>query len=209
MEPLVSRIRIFTCDATSMYTNIDTDHALSTIAFFLRTSLICRGLAVEHLIQALKIILRTSIFKFGDTAWEQLEGSASNSLYLLVYPFHSIQNKIKAFIFYQALIYFLIYIKAEVFPCKKRSLGPLKNHIFELQNIRAGVWLISWLFPPQLTMCLPLLFGLPLYQFCIGPLGSFPAPPRNSFAEKTNPIAVSFAIFFAVINSPVPFKNLW
>jgi hypothetical protein len=59
-----------------MYTNIDTDHALSTIAFFLRTSLLCRGLAVEPIIQALEIIMRNSIFKFGDTIWEQLEGTS-------------------------------------------------------------------------------------------------------------------------------------
>jgi hypothetical protein len=72
----LSQIRIFTCDATSMYTNIDTDHALSTIAFYLRTSRICRGLAVEPIIQALEIIMRNSIFKFGDTAWEQLEGTS-------------------------------------------------------------------------------------------------------------------------------------
>jgi hypothetical protein len=72
----LSRVRIFTCDAKLMYTNIDTDHALSTIAFFLRTSLLCRGLAVEPIIQALEIIMRNSIFKFGDTIWEQLEGTS-------------------------------------------------------------------------------------------------------------------------------------
>jgi hypothetical protein len=72
----LSRIRIFTCDATSMYTNIDTDHALSTIASFLRTSPLCRDVAAEPLIQALEIIMRNSIFKFGDTTWEQLEGTS-------------------------------------------------------------------------------------------------------------------------------------
>jgi hypothetical protein len=72
----LSRIRIFTCDATSMYTNIDTDHALSTIATFLRVSPLCRDVAAEPLIQALEIIMRNSIFKFGDTTWEQLEGTS-------------------------------------------------------------------------------------------------------------------------------------
>jgi hypothetical protein len=50
-----------------MYTNIDTNHALSTIAFFLRTSPLCQDVAIEPLIQALEIIMRNSIFKFGDT----------------------------------------------------------------------------------------------------------------------------------------------
>jgi hypothetical protein len=72
----LTRVRIFTCDATSMYTNIDTNHALSTIASFLRTSPLCHGLAAEPLIEALEIIMRNSIFKFGDTTWEQLEGTS-------------------------------------------------------------------------------------------------------------------------------------
>jgi hypothetical protein len=72
----LSRVCIFTCDAKLMYTNIDTDHALSTIAFFLRTSPLCHGVAVEPIIQALEIIMRNSIFKFGDTIWGQLEGTS-------------------------------------------------------------------------------------------------------------------------------------
>ncbi len=59
-----------------MYTNIDTDHALSTIAKFLRTSPLCHDIAAESIIRALEIIMRNSIFQFGGTAWEQLQGTS-------------------------------------------------------------------------------------------------------------------------------------
>jgi hypothetical protein len=62
-------------------TNIDTNHALSTIASFLCTSppFLSRigSLAAEPLIEALDIIMCNSSFKFGDIAWEQLEGTSS------------------------------------------------------------------------------------------------------------------------------------
>jgi hypothetical protein len=72
----LSQICIFTCDTASMCTNIDTHHALSTVASFFRPSLLCLKVAAEPLTQALEIIMLNSIFKFGDTTWEQLEGTS-------------------------------------------------------------------------------------------------------------------------------------
>jgi hypothetical protein len=67
----------FTADATSMYTNIDTDHAIAMIAGFLRTSPLCAMVSNKELIlHALELIMRRNYFKFGDTYWLQLTGTA-------------------------------------------------------------------------------------------------------------------------------------
>jgi hypothetical protein len=71
-----SRLRLFTCDAISMYTNIDTDHALQTISEFLRNSPLCSHIEAEPIIQALTIVMRNNIFRFGDTFWKQQAGAA-------------------------------------------------------------------------------------------------------------------------------------
>lgn len=68
----------FKADAVSMYTNIDTTHALTTISSFLRTSELCRTLGVhaESVIAGLELIMRNNLFKFGDTFWRQRTGTA-------------------------------------------------------------------------------------------------------------------------------------
>jgi hypothetical protein len=70
--------RFFTCDATSMYTNIDTAHALSEIGQYLRQSAICVAERIDPdiLLQALSIIMNHNLFIFGDTYWVQLTGTA-------------------------------------------------------------------------------------------------------------------------------------
>jgi hypothetical protein len=70
------RMSFFTADATSMYTNIDTDHALAKIAAFLRTSPLATAASSEPLIRALEIIMRRNYFRFGDTYWLQTTGTA-------------------------------------------------------------------------------------------------------------------------------------
>jgi hypothetical protein len=68
--------RLFTCDAVSMYTNIDTDHALSTIKGFLRHSPMAEGMNEPAISAALDIVMRGNVFKFGNTFWKQLTGTA-------------------------------------------------------------------------------------------------------------------------------------
>jgi hypothetical protein len=63
-------------DAVSMYTNIDTDHALDTIGHFLCNHKLAKGLPADAIISALNLIMRWNIFKFGDTFWKQLRGTA-------------------------------------------------------------------------------------------------------------------------------------
>jgi hypothetical protein len=71
-----SKISLFTSDAVSMYTNIDTDHALAVIATFLRTSPRCAGVPHAAIIHGLEILMRNNIFQFGDTFWHQKQGTA-------------------------------------------------------------------------------------------------------------------------------------
>jgi hypothetical protein len=63
-------------NAVSMYTNIDTDHALECIATFLRTHKLALGLPTEALIVGLELIMRWNVFQVGDTFLRQLRGTA-------------------------------------------------------------------------------------------------------------------------------------
>jgi hypothetical protein len=65
--------RLFTFDASSMYTNIDTDHAIETISSYLTALQVPNHLAI---IAALDIVMRNCYFRFGDTYWHQVQGTA-------------------------------------------------------------------------------------------------------------------------------------
>ena len=68
---------LFTSDATSMYTNIKTTPALECISDFLRAvQQDYNHLHCEALIEALHIVFRNNLFKFGDTFWRQISGTA-------------------------------------------------------------------------------------------------------------------------------------
>ena len=67
---------LFTVDAYSMYTNIDTEAALTSISMYLRkhedrfTSV-----PIEAVEEALWIVMTNNIFTFGDTTFLQLQGT--------------------------------------------------------------------------------------------------------------------------------------
>jgi hypothetical protein len=68
---------IFTADAISMYTNINTTHALRVISTYLRQNKArFPEIPVEALIEALRLIMRNNVFRFGDTHWLQISGTA-------------------------------------------------------------------------------------------------------------------------------------
>jgi hypothetical protein len=77
LGPLPPNARIFTCDAISMYTNINTTHALAVIKQFLRRQ---NELSTMHernaAIEALELIMKNNLVQFGDTYWLQLNGTA-------------------------------------------------------------------------------------------------------------------------------------
>ena len=67
---------LITADATSMYTNIKTGPALETISAYLRENSSKFSYPTEALIEALHIVFQNNFFKFGDTYWKQVSGTA-------------------------------------------------------------------------------------------------------------------------------------
>ncbi|KZS06494.1 Uncharacterized protein APZ42_030036 [Daphnia magna] len=72
--PNSNRLRFFTADATSMYTNIDTPHALAVLPRLLRNHFTVTK--VRLVLRAIEIIMTSNCFKFGDLYFQQLNGTA-------------------------------------------------------------------------------------------------------------------------------------
>jgi hypothetical protein len=88
--------KLFSLDAVSMYTNIDTIHALKTITKYLQETTI-HNINKPALIDALRIVMTHNVFKFGDTFWVQLSGTAMGAppapnYATLYYCIHEIVN---------------------------------------------------------------------------------------------------------------------
>ena len=114
-ERLPANAKLFTMDATSMYTNIVTDHALKTLSeYFAEESALCSALGVDAsaVIQALSIIMNHNVFQFGDTFWLQLCGTAMGTppacmyatLYFYLYEKKLVETYSNNVIFYRRLI---------------------------------------------------------------------------------------------------------
>lgn len=70
---------LFTSDAKSMYTNIRTEPALHHISEYIKSvrhEPRFNHLCPEALIEALHIVFENNMFKFGDTYWHQISGTA-------------------------------------------------------------------------------------------------------------------------------------
>jgi hypothetical protein len=68
------RLRLFTMDARSMYTNIDITHALEVLNPFLCYNSLCYG--TSTILNTLEIIMRCCYFRFGDSFFHQEDGTA-------------------------------------------------------------------------------------------------------------------------------------
>ena len=73
----LSNISLFTADAVSMYTNINTNKAITIISKYLRDNEhLFMDIPINALIEALSLTMKNNIFRFGDTTWLQLTGTA-------------------------------------------------------------------------------------------------------------------------------------
>jgi hypothetical protein len=100
---------LFTADAISMYTNIDTYHALAVIRRFLPKTRLNKAI-----MEALDIIMNHIYFEFGDTSWLQHTGHRHGhpppapsyaSLYFGIHKNGTILRKYgKFFLFYKRYI---------------------------------------------------------------------------------------------------------
>ena len=85
---------LFTADAVSMYTNIDTEHALHSIGSYLqRYKRQFADIPLDALLEALALVMTHNVFSFGDTYWLQLSGTAMGtppapSYATIVYAIH-------------------------------------------------------------------------------------------------------------------------
>ncbi|EJK68823.1 hypothetical protein THAOC_09967 [Thalassiosira oceanica] len=69
---LPSNARLFTADAVSMYTNIDTEHAIRVIGNWMEPA----GFPLRAVNDAMGLVMRNNIFEWGDTYFRQLLGTA-------------------------------------------------------------------------------------------------------------------------------------
>jgi hypothetical protein len=87
-------------DAVSMYTNIETDHALEAIAAYLHSDPDCHN--ADAIIDGLAIVMRHCLFKFGGTHWHQIDGTAMGappapSYATLYYGIHELTTLLPVF----------------------------------------------------------------------------------------------------------------
>jgi len=70
--------KLFTADAISMYTNIDTDLGINSISSFLHANkdYLPQSFPTQLFLEVLKIVMQNNIFSFGETYWLQETGTA-------------------------------------------------------------------------------------------------------------------------------------
>jgi hypothetical protein len=90
-----SNAKLFTADATAMYSNIDTDTGVNAFVnlFNVYKNQIPQNFPKDLFLQVLRTVMDNNIFKFGDTFWLQTQGTAMGTptapLYsILTFGFH-------------------------------------------------------------------------------------------------------------------------
>ena len=95
--------KLFTCDAHSMYSNIDTDHAIEVLSWWLRDmydkNLLPANFPLEAVIDAMTTIMKNNLFEFGDMYFLQLLGTAMGTSAAvmwatLYYAYHEVHTLI-------------------------------------------------------------------------------------------------------------------
>jgi hypothetical protein len=107
--------KIFTANATSIYTNIDTNLGILTLQnlFTLYSDKDPINFPKEFFLQTLEIIMKNNIFSFGDTHWTQLKGTAMGTpaaplYFIFTFEVHENTNILNTFS--KNIVYYTIFI---------------------------------------------------------------------------------------------------
>jgi hypothetical protein len=77
---LPPQAKLFTCNANAMYNNINTEHAIQVITWWLRdletTNRLPMGFPLAAVLEAMVVIMKNNIFEFGTCYFLQLVGTA-------------------------------------------------------------------------------------------------------------------------------------
>ncbi|KAL7552329.1 hypothetical protein ACHAWF_015564 [Thalassiosira exigua] len=76
LGPLPRNARLFTADAKSMYTNIDTEHAITVITVWLDSLDLPNDYPLGAVKEAMVLVMKNNIFEWGDMYFLQLLGTA-------------------------------------------------------------------------------------------------------------------------------------
>ena len=115
--------KLFTADAVSMYTNIDTEHAISTFRRWLTdfTTEIPDNFPTELFLRVLELVMTRNIFQFDDTYWLQTDGTAMGTSAACMY----------------AMLYYAYHERQSILPTHGRNLLYFKRFIDDV----LGVWI--------------------------------------------------------------------
>ena len=116
--------KLFTADAISMYTNINTDHGLDIMSKWLtkleKESKLEDGFPINLMLDLLELVMRNNFFQFGDTFWLQLTGTAMGTSVACIY----------------ATLYYAWKENIDLLPIYGSNLSYLGRFIDDIQ----GVW---------------------------------------------------------------------
>ena len=87
MAPLPTNAKLVTADASSMYTNIDTDFGIAVIDKWLdrHKQELPYGFPTKKIVKGLRIVMKNTVFVFDDTYWLQLKGTAMGTSVAVTY----------------------------------------------------------------------------------------------------------------------------
>lgn len=88
LGPLPSTARIYSADATSMYTNINTQHGLEIMKLWLnkhKTNLPLGFPPIDLICDGMKLVMENCVFEFDNTQWLQLQGTAMGTSTACIY----------------------------------------------------------------------------------------------------------------------------
>ena len=143
---------LFTADAVSMYTNIDTCQALREIATYLRRHQAeFINVPVDAVISALRLVIQYNVFRFGDTYWHQRQGTAMGTPPAVAYATLFYAIKEETFLdSYDSLFFYKRYID-DVFGIwiPNTNLAADNNSWTNLQSCMNDFHGLKWTFSPR------------------------------------------------------------